>query len=389
MSSSSVCSRCLYDTTIPGIVFDENGVCQFCKIHDEMEKLYPLGESGKSRLSDLVDQIKQAGHGQRYDCVVGVSGGVDSTYTLYTAVKMGLRPLAVHFDNGWNSEIAVRNIENAVKRLGVDLHTHVVNWEDFKRLQVAFLKASVSDAEIPTDMAICAVLLQVASKENVRYVLSGHSFRTEGIVPRDWTYFDGRYVHSVHKRFTGSAPIGVPILSLSALFYYMFIRRIQIVPFLNYMDYSKHVAAQMLSSEVGWTDYGGHHHESLYTHFFQSYLLPRKFGIDKRKLSLSAQVRSGNMSRKSALHVLNAEAYPERHDLVEYTVKKLEITEIEFKAIMEEAPRSFRDYPSNFPFLRAMRVLIFLGTRMGIVPRILYYKYVYEPSDRQQQSHHS
>ena len=379
--SLCVCSRCLYDTTIPEIEFDENGVCQFCKVHDELERQYPLGEQGRQRLEELVDRIKMTGRGRKYDCVVGVSGGVDSTYTLYMAVKLGLRPLAVHFDNGWNSEVAVRNIENAIKRLGVDLHTHVVDWEDFKKLQIAFLKASVSDAEIPTDMAISAVLFQVAAREKVRYILNGHSFRAEGIVPRSWTYFDGRYIRAIHKRFSGPGRMGVPVLSLLNLIYYMFIRRIKMVPFLNYMDYGKREAAEVVAQEAGWTDYGGHHHESLYTHFFQAYLLPNKFGIDKRKLSLSARVRSGKMTRDEAMGIIGAGPYPERPDLVEYTVKKLEMDPAEFEALMAAHPRSFHDYPSHYPLLRAMRGPIALGTRMGLVPNILYYKYVHEPSD--------
>jgi len=385
-SPLTVCSRCLYDTTIPGIVFDEDGVCQFCKIHDELEKQYPLGDVGQARLEKMVHRIKQAGKGKKYDCIVGVSGGVDSTYTLYTAVKMGLRPLAVHFDNGWNSEIAVRNIENSVKRLGVDLYTHVADWEDFKKLQISFLKASVSDAEIPTDMAIWAVLLQSAAREGVRYVLNGHSFRAEGVVPRGWTYFDGQYVKSVHKMFSGSARTSIPVVTMFSLLYFLVIRRITVVPFLNYMDYGKKEVADMLTKEVGWSDYGGHHHESVYTHFFQSYLLPRKFGIDKRKLTLSARVRSGKMAREDALAILDAQPYPERPDLVEYTVNKLEMTPDEFEAIMSMPPRSYHDYSTLFPLLRAMRVPIALGARLGIVPRILYYKYVYEPTDRRKQS---
>lgn len=379
-ASPRVCSRCLYDSTIPSIVFDANGVCQFCKIHDEMEKRYPLGEAGEKRLADLVARIKKSGRGKPYDCVVGVSGGVDSTYTLYKAVSLGLRPLAVHFDNGWNTEIAVHNIESATRKLGVTLLTHVVDWDDFRRLQIAFLKASTSDAEIPTDMAISAVLLRTAAREGLRYVLSGHSFRAEGIVPRDWTYFDGRYISSVHRRFTGSARTSVPNLSLSALVWYMFGRRIQIVPFLNYMHYSKKEAGTVISKEVDWQDYGGHHHESVYTHFFQSYLLPTKFGIDKRKLGLSARVRSKEMSREEAFAVI-AEPYPEKPELVEYTVRKLEMTDEEFTALMAAPVKSFRDYPNHYTMLRALRAPIALGARLGIVPPVLYYKYVHTPGD--------
>lgn len=372
-----VCSRCVYDTTIPEIVFDDQGVCQFCRIHEEMEKQYPAGAEGARRLEALVSRIKEQGRGKAYDCVVGVSGGVDSTYTLYQAVKHGLRPLAVHFDNGWNSEIAVRNIENATNRLGVDLATHVVDWEDFKKLQISFLRASVSDAEIPTDMAIHAVLHRVAASEGVRHILLGHSFRTEGIVPKTWTYFEGKYITSVHKRFSGSGRTSVPVLSLAGLFYYMVLRRIVVSPFLNYFDYDKKAAGDELTREVGWEDYGGHHHESLYTKFFQSYLLPRKFGIDKRKLSFSARIRSGRMDRAEALRILRDEPYPLNMDIVEYTMDKLDLSMEDFQSIMDTPVRSFTDYPTYYPLMRALRRPIHFGFKLGLVPKILYYKYIY------------
>lgn len=379
--ASRVCSRCVYDDTITSIVFDGNGVCQFCKIHDAMEHKYPLGQAGADRLAGLVERIKAAGQGREYDCVVGVSGGVDSTYTLLQAVRLGLRPLAVHFDNGWNSEIAVRNIENATRTLNVPLETHVADWDDFRRLQISFLKASTSDAEIPTDMAISAVLLRTSAKLGLRYVLSGHSFRAEGIVPRDWTYFDGRYIRAVHKQFSGSSKTSIPNLSLPTLVWYMFCRRIQLLPFLNYMEYDKQSAAEVIAREVGWQDYGGHHHESVYTHFFQSYLLPRKFGIDKRKLGFSARIRSGRLDRQEALDILAASAYPENPDIVEYTRHKLELSEAEFAAILAAPVKTFRDYPTNYPLLRSLRCPLALGARLGLVPPVLYYKYVYAPED--------
>lgn len=372
-----VCSRCLYDTTISSIRFDENGVCQFCKIHDEMEKLYPLGQEGGRRLSAIVDKVKQSGRGKPYDCVVGVSGGTDSTYTLLQAVELGLRPLAVHFDNGWNSEIAVRNIENATNRLKVDLHTHVVDWEDFKSLQISFLRASVSDAEIPTDMAIHAVLHQVAAKEGLKYILLGHSFRAEGIVPKEWTYFEGRYIKSVHRIFSGSSRTSVPMLSPWALFRFMLLSRIKVVPILNFMDYGKKEAQETIAQKLGWEDHGGHHHESLYTKFFQSYMLPNKFDIDKRKLSLSARVRSGKIDRSEAMEIIRANPYPLQMELVEYVREKLGLSKEDFDSIMAEPPKSFKDYPTFYPWMMALKRPLTFGHSLGLVPSILYYKYLY------------
>ena len=183
MTTRQICTRCISDTTIEEIRFDEQGVCNYCKMHDALETEFKQGEEGKEQLEELLSKIREAGQGREYDCVVGVSGGRDSTYLLWWAATNGLRPLAVHFDNGWNSEIAVSNIKNAVQRLNVDLYTHVADWEEFKSLQLSFLRASVSDAEVPTDVAIFGTLHKAAAEENVRYILNGHSFRTEGIVP--------------------------------------------------------------------------------------------------------------------------------------------------------------------------------------------------------------
>lgn len=376
-TSQRICTRCVYDTTISEIVFDGDGVCQFCRIHDEMEKLYPQGEAARTRLADLTGRIKAAGRGRPYDCVVGVSGGVDSIYTLLMAKRLGLRPLAVHFDNGWNTETAVSNIEKATSVLDVDLHTHVADWEKFKALQKAFLKASVSDAEIPTDMAIHAVLHETAAREGIRYLLIGHSFRTEGIVPKTWTYFEGTYIRSVHKAYGGGGGLGVPLLTLRKLAYYLGVRRLKTVPLLNYVPYDKRDAARELASELGWRDYGGHHHESLYTKFFQSHLLPFKFGIDKRKLGLSARIRSGRITRQDALEELAASPYPHDPEVVEYTMEKLGISMPEFEAIMAAPPLSFMNYRTLYPLMRRLKMPITLGFRLGVVPKILYYKYMY------------
>ena len=196
-----VCTRCLLDTTASDIWFDESGECKYCKIHNEMEKAHPLGPSLEKELQSIVNKIKKDGKGKPYDCIAGVSGGRDSTYTLLTAVKLGLRPLAVHFDNGWNSDISVKNIKKACETLHVDLFTIVADWEEFKDLQVSFLKSSTPDADIPTDYAIYSVLYHVANKEGIKYILNGHSYRTEGTCPISWTYMDPLYVSSVHKRF--------------------------------------------------------------------------------------------------------------------------------------------------------------------------------------------
>ena len=370
-----ICSRCLYDTTIPDIRFDENGVCNFCHIHDELDRMYPLNEHGKTLLENMIARIKQHGKNKRYDCIIGVSGGRDSTYTIYKAVQLGLRPLAVHFDNGWNSEIAVNNIYKSTNKYNIDLETKVADWEEFKDLQISFLEASVSDAEIPTDVAIHAVLHDVAAKEKIKYILLGHSFRTEGIVPRGWTYMDGRYLNDVHKKFGHTKITSFPNMTLSTFFYYYVIKQIQVIPFLNYFPYDKKIAGKELEAEMDWVDYGGHHHENVYAKFFHFYFLMNKFNIDKRKLALSARIRSAQMTREAALEEIAGEIYDDM-DMVDYTIKKLGLSKEEFENIMNKPVKSYHDYATYYPLFQFFRLPMTLGLKLGIVPKILYYKYI-------------
>ncbi len=369
-----VCSRCILDTTVPDIRFDTDGVCNYCKIHDELEKAHPLTEEGERNFQSLINKIKEEGKGKEYDCVVGVSGGRDSTYTLYVAVEMGLRPLAVHFDNGWNSDLAVSNIKNVTDKLGVDLYTHVADWEEFKDLQISFLKASVSDAEVPTDYAILSVLYKVAHENGINYIFNGHSFRTEGVAPIGWTYMDGRYIRTIQRQF-GTLPLtSFPIMSLTDLLYYTFVKRIQVINVPEYIEYEHEKVGRILESQVGWKYYGGHHHESLYTVFFQSYYLPQKFDIDKRKLEYSALIRSGQMTRESALEEIKT-PYPYDKEIVDYTVSKLGLSKEEFNEIMVAKPRSFKDYPSYYPIIKACGYPIKLACNLNLLPPIFYEKY--------------
>lgn len=369
------CTRCISDTTIPDIRFDQDGVCNYCKIHDELEQEFPRGEAGKRKLDAVVEQIRLSGRGKPYDCVLGVSGGRDSTFTLYLAAKLGLRPLAVHFDNGWNSEIAVSNIKNAISRLKIDLYTHVADWEEFKSLQISFLKASVSDAEIPTDVAIFGTLHQVAARERIRYIINGHSFRTEGVVPIGWTYMDGRYINSVHRLFGGKRLKTVPNFTMTDLLHYTLIKRIRVVPLLNYVEYRHEQVQTILEKELGWQYYDGHHHESYYTHFFQSFYLPTKFNIDKRLLEYSALIRSGYMTKEDALEKMKEE-YKYDQELVQYTVKKMCLSQDEFKKIMATPRKSFKDYPTYYPLMNAFRYPVKVACDLGLLPSLLYQKYL-------------
>lgn len=373
--NAQTCTKCVSDTTIPNIRFDADGVCNFCKIQDALEADSQLNEQNQARFAQLIEKIKREGRHKDYDCVVGVSGGRDSTYVLYNALKLGLRPLAVHFDNGWNSEIAVANIKKATTKLNVDLHTVVADWEEFKDLQKSFLRASVSDAEIPTDYAILSVLYKEAAHAGTRYILNGHSFRTEGIVPLGWTYMDGRYVHSVHKKFGRMRIRSFPIMSMADLIYYTSVRRITFVNMLKYIEYDQKKAGEIMSRELGWQYYGGHHHENVYTHFFQSYLLPKKFGIDKRKIEYSALIRSGQMTREAALADIG-KPYPFDREVVKYTISKLGLSQAEFDEIMATPPKTFHDYGTYYPVIKAMRLPIRMSCSLGLLPMIFYQKYL-------------
>lgn len=373
--TKKICARCMMDDTVPGISFDDNGECTFCNIHDDLEEKFPINNETPEILTKLVEKIKNEGKGKEYDCIVGVSGGRDSTYTLYNAVKLGLRPLAVHFDNGWNSEIAVQNIENACKILNVDLHTHVADWEEFKDLQRSFLFASVPDAEVPTDWVIFSVLFAEAARYKVKYIIHGHSFRTEGTTPLTWTYMDGRYVKDIQRRFGTKKLKSFPNMGISKYIYYSFIKKIKQIRILYYIPYNEKEVFEILENELGWRNYGDKHHESKYTSFFQAYILTRKFNIDKRRLHYSAKVRNGQLSREDALKIISQDPFTDGIEALEYCLKKLDLTYEEFDKIMKDPIKSFKDYRSYYPLVKLLKSPIKWGNKVGIVPDTVYKKY--------------
>jgi len=346
------------DTTDPEIVFDENGICNHCRAYDERagQELLPLPERQR-KLELIVEELKQKGKHKDYDCVIGVSGGVDSTMAAYLVRKLGLRALAVHVDNGWNDELAVYNIEQCCKRLCIDLYTYVIDWEEFRDLQLSFFKASVANIEVLTDQAIMAVLFKTAADRGIRYVISGGNIVTEAIMPDSWMYDprDWRHIRGIQNKF-GRRPIRTfPKCSLIDYAYYLLAHRIKYVALLNYIDYVKSEAKKTIQDELGWRDYGGKHYESIFTRFFQAYILPTKFSMDKRKPHLSTLICSGQISREDALKELERELYPQ--DLFtqdyEYFLKKMGLSEAEFSQIMQEPVKTYRDYPSNsFFFVR-------------------------------------
>ncbi|MDN3511645.1 MAG: N-acetyl sugar amidotransferase [Candidatus Jettenia sp. CY-1] len=348
-----ICKRCIMDTSDPDIQFDANGICNHCTTAIERigKQLLPQSERSKA-LTALIEKIKTEGRGKDYDCIIGVSGGVDSTTTAYYVKKLGLRPLAVHFDNGWDSELAVDNINKTLNTLGIELYTYVVDWEEFRDLQMCFLKASVTNCEIPTDHGITALLFKMACKEKIRFILSGSNVVTEAIMPYSWGHYnqDLKHMVALHKRY-GSIPLKtMPTINIFQYFSYVFIKKIRQIPFLNYIEYNKNEAKKMLMKEIGWRDYGGKHYESVWTRFFQGYYLPAKFGYDKRRAHLSTLICSGQMSRDTALAEMEKSPYdPDllKQDM-QFVLKKFRLTKEEFDEILHALPKKATDYPSHY-----------------------------------------
>jgi N-acetyl sugar amidotransferase len=341
------------DTSDPLIIFDEKGNCNHCTTALQLaEKTWFPGRKGEEILDELIEKIKHDERNKEFDCIIGLSGGVDSSYLAYYAVSKGLRPLVVHVDCGWNSEQAVRNIENIIKKLNIELHTFVVNWEEMKDLQKSFFKASLPDQDIPQDHAIFAALYKFAEKNNVRYVFNGLNFATECIMPENWGYqaMDYRHLKAVHRKFGQIRLKDYPHLNFYQRYvYYPLVRKMKIVNPLNYINYNKDEAIETMQRELGWQYYGGKHHESRFTKFFQSYYLPVKFGFDKRRAHLSSMIVSGQVTREKALELLSENVYAENEvaNDMEYVAKKLDWSPSEFRAILDLPPQRHQDFPTN------------------------------------------
>jgi N-acetyl sugar amidotransferase len=350
-----ICIRCVMDTSDPEISFDSDGLCSHCLRYDRMVRSIVDKASRGERegeLASVLDRVKDEGRNQEYDCIMGLSGGVDSSYVAFVAKKYGLRPLAVHFDSGWNSELAVNNIENIVKKLNFDLFTHVVNWDEMRDLQLAFFKASVANCDIPTDHAFPAILYREAAKHGIKYILSGSNYATEFILPSAWGYQSGdlRHLKDIHRKF-GKVPLrDYPTIGFfSQYIWYPYVRGIKTVKILNYLPYNKFDAKKTIIRELDWRDYGGKHYESVFTRFFQGYYLPVKFGYDKRRAHLSSLINSGQMSRNAALEDIDQPTYDsdlQQQDKA-FVAKKLGVSERELDAIFALPNRLYSDYASN------------------------------------------
>jgi N-acetyl sugar amidotransferase len=349
-----ICTVGIWDETIPGITFDENGVSNFCHLQYKMMKDYPRGDQGKKSWEGIIRKIKETGKNNTYDCIIGVSGGVDSSYLMHLAKEFGLRPLAVHLDNGFNSEISVNNIYKITNVLQIDLKTHVINYEEIKDLLLSFMKAGMPWVDAPTDLAIKATMYKIALKENIKYIIRGNDFRSEGKQPKEWTYSDSKQLKYIHKHFGSGVKLKTyPLLTLPKIIYSGLIKKIKDVRPFYYLEYNKEAAKKMLIEKYNWQDYGGHHHENLFTKFAMAYWLPIKFGIDKRKINLSAQVVSHAITREEALmHVSKSfDSKEELEKLKDYVCKKLDLDSDSFERILNIENKNYTHYPSNHNFI--------------------------------------
>ena len=362
------CSRCLLTSDdLRQFQLSSEGICNYCQ-QFMIYRTRCMEKTGdrKEALAKILDKIRNTRKKGKYDGVLGVSGGVDSTYLSLLCHRWGLQPLLVHLDNGWNSEIAVQNIQRIVERLGFDLHTHVIQWEEFRDLQLAYLKASVVDVEIPTDHAIFALLYRTALERGIHFHFSGVNLTTEGFLPYDWTFrkSDSFNLLDIHRQF-GSRPLKTFPLMDPAL--KKKIRRIglETVEILDLLDYDKEKAKEEIRRELGWRDYGGKHYESVWTRFYQGHILPTKFGIDKRKAHLSNLILTGQKTRAEAKAELERPAYPPEQLAEDYpfVLKKLGLSEPEFRELMNRPIRSHFEFATEggiflkFPWLEPLRPL--------------------------------
>ena len=360
------CKNCLISTDIPGSEF-KKGVCRYCRIHDKLERRYP---SSFEHLRILAEKIKKAGKRRQYDCLLGISGGCDSSYLLHLTVRaLKLRPLVVHFDNRWNTEQAENNMRKIVDALNVDFIRYQLSKEMYNKLNRAFFEASVSDADIPNDMAMLAIFKDVAKRYKIRYIFNGHSFRTEGTTPLDWTYMDAKYIQSVYFSRWGESIESFPMLTFWKQLKWALSGIKEVRP-LYFVTQRKKDIKNLLAKEYGWKDYGGHHLENKYTAFITSYLLPKKFGIDKRVIEYSAFIRSGQMTKGEARIKLKEKPY-----LAEGVLKEIKKAHPDINEIMRKPIETYDSYETYHMLFRKYRWLIWLAVKLNLLPETFYIKY--------------
>lgn len=372
-----ICSRCIFDASLSGISFDADGVCNYCHMVEGLAQQYGTGtKDGERQFEAIVDEIKRGGRGKSYDIAVGVSGGTDSSYMLYVAREYGLRPLAVHYDNTWNTAIATQNIRRVTAALNVDLYTHVCDNKESDDIFRSFFLAGVPEIDGATDIALAEVMYRAASKYGINYVFEGHSFITEGVAPMGRAYVDGGYIADLHKRF-GRRPMRTfPNMPFFRFLYWTIIKRIRKIRPFWYLDYNKENARTFLEENCGWEYYGGHHLENRMTAFHHSFYTPLKFGLDQRNNTLAARTRNGFIAREEA--IAEYARPPQIEDeLLEYVLKRFEISANEFWDVMSSPQKFYTDYHSYKKRFERLRPVFSILADHNLVPRSFYMKYCF------------
>ncbi len=382
-SHRKICSRCIYDERVSSISFDKLGICNYCRQVEDLTEEYGTGKpKGEALFNSIIDQIKFSGRGKKYDCVIGVSGGTDSSYLVHLAKVWGLRPLAVHYDNTWNSAIATMNIHKVLNGLGVDLHTKVVANKEADDIFRSFFLAGVPEIDASTDLGFGYLLRQVAAKYSIKFILEGHSFVEEGITPLGRNYFDGRYIQSIHRTF-GHRPMETyPLMTFSRFLKSVLYDRAKFIRPFWYIKYSKSEAKAFLKENFGWEYYGGHHLENRSAAFAYSIYLPEKFGFDLRDNTLAAQVRNGEKTRSAALKEYNTPPVV-GSGLLDYVKKRLDLSDDLYEKIMCSTPKSWKDYPTYKKRFERLRLVFQLLAKANLVPMSFYLKYCFRAQDNQ------
>ena len=371
-----ICKKCIMNNTTIFFKLDKNGICNYCKGHDELEKQFPI--NGKE--IEIINKIKNDGIKNKYDCVLGISGGRDSSFLVYKAREFGLRVLLVHFNDGFGNPVAGENIRKIVKKTNFNLITITSDWTQSKAIKRAIFDASLPDMTLGTDLGIASALYSVAAKYNIKYILSGVSFRTEGIVPLDWNYLDGKYLKSIMKKYSDTKlkkwTINDPGFNfdIKEFFYYSIIKKIKFIPLFFHIDYQRSEAGKILKEKFDWKYPGAHYFDDLFQSLM-TFVLRKKFKIEFRRFNYSALIRSNQMTREEALNKMKNIYQVEDPKIIKLCIKRLEMTEEYIDKIMNEKPKNFLEFETNYNLIKYLKYPIKILSKVGILPPSLYYKF--------------